>query len=93
MNAPLARPSWLSVLEHQIGAARPTFAEPSRRSVASQATANSADSSGCFTMSCNNFNAATGGENRPCSQSRRVATGVPMRSAKSACVNPVFCRA
>jgi hypothetical protein len=31
-----------------------------------------------------------GGANRPCSQLRRVATGVAIRSANAACVRPDF---
>ena len=46
--------------------------------------ASSAVSSGCLIIKRNRHSTAPDGAKRPCSQSRRVATGVPMRSANAA---------
>jgi hypothetical protein len=48
------------------------------------AALNSCDSSGCLMMSFSRHTTPPGGANLPCSQSRSVATGVAMRSAKAA---------
>lgn len=44
-------------------------------------------------MIFNRHNTPPGGVNRPCSQSRKVATGVFIRSAKACCDKPVLYRA
>lgn len=55
--------------------------------------ANSSDRSGCRSISLSRHTTPPGGANRPCSQSRRVATGVSILSAKARCESPVFARA
>ena len=56
------------------------------------AAANSLDNAGCAVSRRSKQSTAPGGTNRPCSQSRSVAAGVPMRAAKSACDIPSFAR-